>query len=505
MDIPQLKLLAGRVHGLLQQSACLIGHSQALDLIAALPGLRNWPEVMAFPERVAACELGTAATSRLTYRINKKFSLGVEPKELLASLTEGSAAPARNVLQVWPGGPLPGVYVTTSDQAINALLARYEEATDGGLVYAERAANGWEGSIDLGEYGLWSSGINRLQSGTLLVVGPLQLDQSTWKDAAERVEMACLHALNSEHRVAILMDTPTPDHLFDDLDLMVRTLREDSSDAHTALRGVVSEAGDLLERHPFADGYAKPAAIKTKASLDAIPKSVLEPLRRELAAHTSGMVLFGATHDSEHAAYEQLAAALALTDHAGPAARIMIRHRSTPAKDWMVPDPIKQLPFLPSIQSAYAQGFRRILVDPLYSSDAAWLGYDDVLFMGTTFEHEVTNVALTMVSRSGSRESEVLALQQIIAVLGVLRIESKKGGCVVSDLFVRGTAQGPTGTRWEDFEDFLTSHRVVRWQDELTALLDAGVVSATAVKGAMRRNTHLLEFLAARRGAKKVS
>lgn len=113
MDIPELKLLAGRIRGLLQQSSCLVGHSQALDLIAALPGLRNWPEVMAFPERVTVCELDTTSVSRLAYRINKKFSLEVEPKELFASLAQDGVMASRGLLQVWPGGPLPGVYVTT--------------------------------------------------------------------------------------------------------------------------------------------------------------------------------------------------------------------------------------------------------------------------------------------------------------------------------------------------------------------------------------------------------
>ncbi len=150
MDIPQLKLLAGRVRDRLQQSSCLIGHSQSLDLIAALPGLRNWPEVVAFPRRVAACELDATSVSRLTYRLNKKFSLEVGPKEWLTWLAQGEGISSLGALQVWPGGPSPGVYVTTSTTAIGALLARYEEATDGGLVYAEQAANGWEGSIDDG-------------------------------------------------------------------------------------------------------------------------------------------------------------------------------------------------------------------------------------------------------------------------------------------------------------------------------------------------------------------
>ena len=56
MNVPQLKLLAGLVRGLLEQHNVPIGYSQSLDVIAALPGLRNWPEVMAFPDRVVATE-----------------------------------------------------------------------------------------------------------------------------------------------------------------------------------------------------------------------------------------------------------------------------------------------------------------------------------------------------------------------------------------------------------------------------------------------------------------
>lgn len=284
MDIPQLKLLAGCVRDQLQQSSCLVGHSQALDLIAALLGLRNWPEVMAFPERVAACTLDVNAASRLAYRITKKFSLDVGAKELMALFAETGVSVPRSVLQVWPGGPLPGVYVTNSEAAISALLARYEEATDGGLVYAERAANGWGGSIDLGEYGLWSNGVDRLPSGTLLVVGPLQLDQTMWEDASQRLEMACRRVLNSEHRVAVLVNTPTPDRLFADVDLMVSTIQGENGDLHTALRGEVADDGELRDRRPFTNGYSKPVVIKARADTSAIPRTVLEPLRRELSA-----------------------------------------------------------------------------------------------------------------------------------------------------------------------------------------------------------------------------
>lgn len=503
MDIPQLKLLASRVRDRLQQSSCLIGHSQSLDLIAALPGLRNWPEVMAFPGRVAACTLDSTSASRLSYRVQKRFSLDVGPKDWLVTLATVEGTSSHGGLQIWPGGPLPGVYVTTSTRAIDALLARYEEATDGGLVYAEQAANGWEGSIDLGDYGLWSSGIDRLPSGTLLVVGPLKLDQSSWKDAAERVEMACLHALNSDHRVAVLVDTPTPDRLCEDIQLMVKRLRDEEADTHTALRGVVSEEGELMDRQPFSRGYAEPVMVRAQADMEAIPRSALEPLRKELASRRSGMVLFGASRISDHTAYEQMAAALALTEHAGPAARIMSRHRGTPAKDWMVPEPIKQLPFLPSIESAYAQGYRRLLVDAHYNDGESWLAYDDVLFMGATYGHDVMEVALNLVARSGRKE--VKALQRIIAVLGVLYVEGKKGPTLVGDLFVRGESTGPAGTAWSDFEAFLRSHRAVRWDDELSALLDAGATTVASVKKSDPHNRYLGEFFTRRKAMKQAS
>ena len=85
MDIPQLKLLAGRVRGLVQQSSSIIGHSRALDLVAALPGLRNWPEVVAFPDRVAACELDITSAGRLAFRLKRTLALELPAEDLLSA------------------------------------------------------------------------------------------------------------------------------------------------------------------------------------------------------------------------------------------------------------------------------------------------------------------------------------------------------------------------------------------------------------------------------------
>ena len=501
MEIPQLKLLAGRVRGMLQQSSSLIAHSQALDLVAAVPGLRNWPEVMAFPDRVAACEFDTASAGRLAFRLKKNFALELTAKDLLSALAPGSPGQSQGTLQVWPGGPPPGVYVTTSAQAISALLARYEEATDGGLVYAERAGSDWEGSIDLGEYGLWSSGIDRLPSGTLLVVGPMELDQQSWEDAAQRLEMACLHALNSHHRIAVLVKTPTPDMLCQDLVVLLQSASDEPSETNSALVGVVAENGELQYRRPFAAAYPKPVGICANLDLEALPVSTREPLRVELAIHTSGIVLFGSSEIADHTAYDQLAAGLALTGHAGAAARIMPRHRGTPAKDWLVPDAIKALPFLPSIESAHAQGYRRMVIDPHYLRGDVLLDYEDVLFLGGTYGHGVADIALRLLTSSAQNELRIL--ERIVAVLGLFPVAGRRGRAVASDLFIRGTLPAPAGGEYSDLEAFLRANRLVRWEEELASLLDSGTVTVAGVKKAGLRHHSVAEFLAGRRTAKK--
>ncbi|WP_260428254.1 hypothetical protein [Burkholderia sp. Bp9031] len=194
-------------------------------------------------------------------------------------------------------------------------------------------------------------------------ITPLQLDQQSWNDAAERLETACLHALNYDHRVVVLFDTPTPEALHEDVQLMV-TSRPGYSDEDIALIGVVTDDADLEARQPFERPWPRIAFAPTTATTDALPASVVGPLRNALAARANGLVLFGSGAIEDHAAIHLVAALLSLTEHVGPAARVMPRHRSTPSKDWDVPEAIRALPYLPSIESAYAQGYRRIIYAP---------------------------------------------------------------------------------------------------------------------------------------------
>lgn len=496
MELQQLKLLAGRIRGLLDQSNHTVNHNQSLDLISALPGLRNWPEVQAFPDRVAACELDSTSAGRMAFRLKKMFDLAFTSQSMLAELSPPGAEKIQRVPQIWPSGPVPGVYITTSQNAINALLEKYEDATDGALIYAERAGNHWDSSIDLGENGLWSNGLERVPSGTLLVVGPLEFDQQSWDDSSSSLEMACRHAQTSGHRVAVLIHTKTPDAMCDDVHLMIKSIQSEGDDTDTALLGIVTEDGELQRRVPFAQ--IRPAPVKTHcvATVDAIPSSVREALKMAVSGRHAGLLYFGSSVIEENCAIDLVASALALTENVGSAARIIPRDRSTPAKDWLVPESIKQLPFLPSIQSAYAQGYRRMIINPHYTKAELLLEFgNDVLFIAGTHGSDVVSVFMSTLHGIGiQNESDILNL--VIALLGVKSIQTERGEVVASDLFVGRESSLALPMKFEDIESYLQENRVLKWQDEMTQLLDSGVVTVAGIKKLMQRDHSISDFLA---------
>jgi hypothetical protein len=499
MDIQQLKLLSGRIRGLLEQSNLSVTHSQALDLSSSLVGLRNWPEVQAFSSRVTSAELDLAGTGRLSYRLKKRHDVELSPEELLNALRPPAEAGGNQVLpHVWPSGPRPGVYVTTEQEHINALLSDYDEATDGALVYAERAGNHWQGSIDLGEDGLWSSGMQRVPSGTLLVVGPVEMNQQSWDDTAARVEMACLHVQGSGHRVAVLVNTDTPQTLFHDIELMVRRKEPEGDDSHEALLGVVTANGELVERSPFATSPPTPVFRPTEASLDRLPSSTIPLLRKALERHKTGFLLVGSSEIEEHWAAELVNAVLPLTDYAGPAARIKPRRRSTPAKDWNVPDAIKALPFLPSIESAYAQGYRRMVVDPRYTDGELLLEYgDEVLFIAGSYGSCVDDLFLAGMRYRGLDKAQE-ALKQLVAILAVTCLKTPKLDVALADMYIPDGSAPEGKDKFSAVLELLRHGRVLRAEDELSELLDQKRVTSAAVKKAITRTKWVTELLAQR-------
>ncbi len=483
MDIPQLKLLAGLVRGLLEQHDVAVGHSQSLDLIAALPGLRNWPEVNAFPSRVVACELTASTAARLAHRLRSKHGVDYSPAKLVAALSPPDMQ--RNVAtpQVWPSGPPPGVYLTCSPQAIDALLHRYDEATDGELVYAESAASGWEGAIDLGDWGLSSKGLQRVPSGTLLVVGPLELNQGSWQQSAEKLEWACLRAGLDGHRVAVLIDTPQPDLMFKDVELAVQQVSPEGANNHLDLTGVVTEDGNLQPRVPFVQPTHVPVVSTAGAPTDALPPKAIELLKQRLQKRSHGFLILGSCVWQEHWGIEQIAAVLPLTEALGPVARIKARNRSTPAKDMMVPEVVKEIPFLASVESAYAHGYRRMLVQPHYSTLDDISKYPDVLFLIGSHHLEIDEAFLEAARLQGFRGMDSV-YERLVACIGVLPVVTTTGAFHVADMFVPGGKPLPVGDAFDVIPKFARKNRAIRWEDELAAQLDAGSVTVETIRAA---------------------
>lgn len=494
MDIAQLKLHAARLRTLLEQANHAVGHSQSLDLIAAVPGLRNWPEVQGFPSRVAACELDLTAAGRLAVRLGKKLEVNISPQKLLAELVLPGAPVSTATPQIWPTGPQPGVYITTSQGAIDALLDRYDVETDNALIYAEQAGRRKDGSIDLGDHGLWSSGLARVPSGTLLVVGPLQLNQQYWNDSADRLEIACLHALNSGHRVAVLLDTPTPETLAEDVLLMVRRQASDE-DLDRALIGVVADDGEMQIREPFSRPRTLLSAAPTIATPDAIPRAARILMQRSLKRRQSGLLVLGSDVISEQRAADLVSSGLALTDHAGAAARIMPRQQSTPAKDCDLPEAIRRLPLLPSIESAYDQGFRRMVINPIYTRSELLLEFSkDVLFIAGVYACDALS-ALVATMRMSSHADDTQMLERVIAILGITHIPKQGGAIEVVDLYL-GDETGPATsvTNDEGLYDRVTSRRPLKMENQLSELLHTGAIGIEDLK-ALERNSAVMAYL----------
>lgn len=502
MDTQQLKLVAQRVRALLAESEHAVGHSQALDLVAALPGLRNWPEVQAFPARVAACTLDLESTGRLANRLKRKCGLELTPHELLGSLdpmATGGTAP-----YIWPGGPIPGIYITTHRDAITALLGVYEDATDGGLVYAEQAGNAWPASIDLGEYGLWSEGLDRVPSGTLIVVGPLVLSQDAWKDSQDRLKQAANLALSNGHRVAVLVETPSESTLHADLAVLLKP-RDPDDDFHTALRGVVTVDGDLRAKVPFVPTPPRPRSARLNATADAIPLYVREPILEALRRHMrdgrpTGLLLFGTTElEGEHPGIELAIAALAMTDEAGPAARVMPRKRGTPSKDWLVPESIQQLPFLPSIEAAYAQGYRRILYPGGYSRSEEVLPFaDDALLISWGYADSIAAAYMRALSPMPRIDDTAQALDRVIAILALTHVPTGRGLLTASDLYVDDGTRPASLRGFQEAYEFFEANRRVRWEEEMDHLLDSGAFTAEMLEAEFPNHRAIRQYLSKR-------
>ena len=166
----------------------------------------------------------------------------------------------------------------------------------------------------------------------------------------------------------------------------------------------------------------------------------------------------------------------------------------------MVPDAVKALPFLPSIESAYAQGYRRLIVESGYTrTELLHDCGDKVLFIVGMHGLDVGDVFLNA-CRSGGFDRLRELLAQVVAVVGVGQIETKAGLVQVSDLYLSAEHDPAADDDFERVLDHMLRNRVLRWEDELDELLTAKRVSVASVKKSFPRAYAVNDFLTARAG-----
>lgn len=484
---------AERLRAHLEHHNLILKHGQALDLIAAIPGLRNWPEVNAFPERVAVAKWDDHSAHRLVKRIAKAHSLILSADELGRALTPSDT----NALAIWPDGPVAGLYITTSQAAVDAAMAQYETASHGALIYAEAAGGASDAAIDLGDNGLFSRGMERLPSGTLVVIGPLPLTQESWSDNENRLNAAANLAYSASIRVVVLVETPLPENLHSDIDLMLRPDGEGLDSDPVDVLGIVTESGDLQVVKPFVKARVHP----TKQSFitdQRLPQELEEVLTEAVAKRTHGVVVLGVF--AENIAGEALLeATVPLTDHAGPAVRIQPTFRAGYGRDDRPLSPyFKSLPIFPSIESAYAHGFRRMVIEsPHYGDRTTIIKHaHDVCFLIHSHLAEV-NRAWSICLPDLIEDPKII--DTMIAVLCMAEIPTKSQTEIVCDAFMAGEAMPADSDI--SVEEFIEANRAVRWQDQLDRLLSLKKVTMAQAKKALRRHD-MESYLLSRKGAK---
>lgn len=139
MKPQQMKLLASRFRELAKPHVADIGHQKSLDVIASLAGLRNWPEVVAFPDKVLACRFDGVAIERLVRRSKREFDLTLNEQRvrdgLLSRIGYLETLSANSLQDIgasahWPAERLSGSYL---DYAVAVSSMKFDEVR---LVYA---------------------------------------------------------------------------------------------------------------------------------------------------------------------------------------------------------------------------------------------------------------------------------------------------------------------------------------------------------------------------------
>lgn len=482
MEIEHLRQLAAPLREKLARHQRVLKHGHALDLLAAIAGLRNWPEVNAFPQRLAATHLDDAAAERLRSRIATK--LGVDlPVDEVEELLHAQGTPPPDL---WPSGPKPGIYVCTEAAHAVAAVRRYLAGTGDALFYTDDVCWDSDSAMQIGEHGIFSRGISRLPTGTLLVSSKLEFTQENWDDLKGHLIAAC-NAASDGMRVILVCHTPNPPSLHRDL---ARLLRDEEPEdfVDPTLVGVVSSTGEYQEVRPFVQTGAlgrAPQSGDIPAPEHPLPDHVGRQLARALESKPTGWVIAG-VHPGQRDVYlgrkGAMAAVLPYVAHLGPAAMIVDNFRGSYGREESTPAALAALPHYPSVESAIEDGYRVIVFE--------WPSGDLQKLMALHTDKACFVVGATalsasdaVVQRFADRE---LSPEGLIAVVCRASITTDAGERELFDVFVHCDAPRNARIRpdewFTDVPVFIAKGRALRWEDQVHDLIERGVLSREALR-----------------------
>ena len=133
------------------------------------------------------------------------------------------------------------------------------------------------------------------------------------------------------------------------------------------------------------------------------------------------------------------------------------------------------LPFLPSVDSAFSLGYRRMVINPGHTDAEVVTAYlDRVLFIAGGYGGSVDDLFMDTVRPRGFQKMTEL-LDEIIAILGVTRLKTSRLETSFADMYVPNGEQLKPGERFSAVLKLLREHRVLRAEDHLSELLDQSV------------------------------
>ncbi|WDZ97346.1 hypothetical protein Herbaro_06030 [Herbaspirillum sp. WKF16] len=434
MDIQQLKLLAKSLRELFERnSARPLGHEKSLNLIAAVPGLRNWSVVSKSPDKVLACQFDESAANRLARRIEMDIGPPAFSPELLLKTLRATTSPA---LKVWPSGPAPGIYLTPSPDAISALLDNFDTGTEGSLIYTEQAT-GHQRPLVIGEEGIWSEALLKAPSGTLLVLGCFHLNQDEWSLHAGKLERARILVERHGYRIAILLNTPSARTMYDDVLLLLDHTSVVANTLFTGVFGQVTEMGELSAYSERARKEVAPQLVSLPPSEPAIPKAIIAALAPALQDCHKGLIVLGVPRINRFDALEVAADILRMTDHVGPAARVPGRPGLVLGSDG-VPESIRRLPLFPSVESAHAQGYKRIVFETLFTARQTIAKYsEDCLLIGYAIGASFIDDIIVRIVSPTIDDTDMALIENVIALGTISNIDDFNRELGIGDLFIK--------------------------------------------------------------------